>query len=89
MCEGAYQITTAKVDVFSDSVFCMGEMRSDPNAARMSKSKWHSQNNHLKELNGIELGILEEIQNFLKRIQCELEHFRQDHLHVNVYEDIV
>ena len=29
----AYQITTAKVCVFSDSVLYMGEMRGDPNAA--------------------------------------------------------
>ena len=32
LCEGAYQITTATIYVFSDSVLCMGEMRGDPNA---------------------------------------------------------
>ena len=35
LCEGTYQITTAKVYVFSDSVHFMCEMRGDPNAARM------------------------------------------------------
>ena len=30
--------------------FCMGEMRSDPNAACMNKIKGYSQNNQLKEL---------------------------------------
>ena len=37
LCERAYQITTAQVYVFSDSVLCMGEMRGDPNAAWMNK----------------------------------------------------
>ena len=76
--ERAYQITTAKVCVFSDSVLCMGEMRSDQNAAWMSGIMWYLQNNHVKELNRIDgmqtefewkifpgfttLGILEETQ---------------------------
>ena len=48
LCEGAYQITAAKVCVFSDSVLCMGEMRGDPTAAWKKKIKWYSQNNHFK-----------------------------------------
>ena len=78
LCQGAYQITIAKVFVFSDSASCVGEMRGDPSAAWMSKVIWYSQNNYLKELNRIDglqtefewkifpgfatLDILEEIQ---------------------------
>ena len=51
LCERAYQITTAKVCVFSDSVLCMGEMRGDPNAGWMNKIFWYLQNNNFKELN--------------------------------------
>ena len=54
LCERAYQTTTAKVYVFSDSVLCTGEMGGDPNAAWMHKIKWYSQNNHFKELNRID-----------------------------------
>ena len=35
--------------------FCMGEKRSDPNAAWMNEiKKWYSQNNHFKEINRID-----------------------------------
>ena len=85
-CERVYQITTAKVHVFSDSVLCMGEMRGDPNAAWMNEIKWYSQNNFLKELNRIDgmrkilpefttISILEEIHKFMKSFHCEPEHF--------------
>ena len=89
--ERVYQVTIAKVYVFSDSVLCMGEMGGDPNAAWMNKIKWYLENNHFKELNRIDgiqtefewkippgfttIGILEEIQKFMKSIQCEPEHF--------------
>ena len=54
LCERVCQITTAKVYVFSDSVICVREMGSDPNAAWMNKIKCSSQNNHFKELNRID-----------------------------------
>ena len=81
MCERVYQVTIAKVDVFSDAVLCMGVMRGDQNAAWMNKIGWYSQNNYLKELNRIDgmqtefewkifpgfttIGILEKIQKFM------------------------
>ena len=105
LCEGAYQITTAKVHVFSDSVLCMVEMRGDPNAAWMRKIKWYLQNNYLKEWNRIDgmqtefewkiipgftkLGILEEIQEFLKSFQCEPEHFNGRIIFMSMFHYIV
>ena len=105
LCERAYQITTAKVYVFSDSVLCMGKMRGDPNAAWMNKMKWYSQNNHLKELNRIDgmrtefewkifpgfttIGILEEIQKFMKSFQCEPEYFNGRIIFMSMFDEIM
>ena len=82
----------------------MGEMRGDPNAARMNKIEWCSQNNCLKELNRIDdmqtefewkllpgsttTGILEEIQNFMKCVQCELEHSNGRIIFMSMFEEI-
>ena len=105
LCERACQITTSKVYVFSDSVLCMGEMRSDPNEAWMKKTKWYSQNKYLKELSRIDgmqtefewkifpgfttYGILEEIHKFMKSIQCEPEHFNGRIIFMSMFDDIV
>ena len=102
--ERVYQVTTAKVYVFSDSVLCMGEMRGDPNAAWMNKIKWYSQNNYLKELNRIDgmqtefewkicpgvttIGILEEIQKLMKRRQRELEHYSDRTICMSMFDEI-
>ena len=48
LCESVYQITHAKVHIFSDSVLCVEEMGDDPNAAsstarRRSSSGKYSQ----------------------------------------------
>ena len=40
LCERAYQITNAKVYIFSDSVLCVGETGDDPNAAWKIQIKW-------------------------------------------------
>ena len=101
----AYQITTSKVYVFSDSVLCIGEVGGDQNVAWMSKIEWYSQNNHFKELNRIDgmqtefewkifpafttLGILKEIPNLLKSFQCEPEHFNGRIIFMSMYNDIV
>ena len=85
------KITTSRVYVFFNSVLCMGEMRSDPNAAWMYRTKGYAQNNHLKELNRIDgmqtefvwkifsgfttLGIFEEMQTFMTIFQSQPEHF--------------
>ena len=83
----------------------MGKMGGDPNAVCMNKIKWYLQNNHFKELNRIDgmqtefdwkkftgfttLGILEEIQTFLKRIQCEPVHFNGRIIVISMFDDIV
>ena len=81
--------------------------RSEVNQTQawMSKIKWCSQNNYLKELNRIDgmqtefswkiflgfttLGIVEEIHNFLKSIQCELEHVNGRIIFMSMFNDIV
>ena len=103
--EGKSLCTTSEVYVFSNSVLCMGEMRSDPNAAWMNEIKWYSQNNYLKELSRIDgmqtefgwkivpgfttLGILEEIQKFMKSIQCEPEHANGRIIFMSMLDDIM
>ena len=103
--EGKSLCTTSEVYVFSNSVLCMGEMRSDPNAAWMNEIKWYSQNNYLKELSRIDgmqtefgwkivpgfttLGILEEIQTFMKSIQCEPEHTNGRIIFMSMLDDIM
>ena len=83
----------------------MGEMRGDPNAAWMNKTKWYSQNNHFKELNRIDgmqtefewnifsgfttIGILEEIQKFMKTFQCETEHVTDRIIFMSMIDDIM
>ena len=54
LCSRVYQITNAKAYVFSDSVPCVGKMGDDPIATWKSKFKWYSENNHFKDMNGID-----------------------------------
>ena len=72
---------------------CIGEMRSDVNAAWMNKIIWYSQNNHFKELNRIDgtltkfewkifpglttWGLFKKIQDLMKDLQCGLEQFNR------------
>ena len=69
-----------------------------------NKIKWHSENNHFKELNRINgtqtefqwkyfpgfttLGILEEIRKLMECIQCEPEHFNDRIIFMSTYHDI-
>ena len=55
LCNRAYQITNAKTYVFADPVLCLGKMGDDPTAAWKNKIRWYSENNHLKELNRIDV----------------------------------
>ena len=100
LCERAFQITTAEVCIFSDSVLCLGEMGGDPNAAWKNKIQWYSDNSYFEELNrndGMQtefewkifpgfttLSILEEIQKLMKSTVWTWAFQRQNHLHVNV-----
>ena len=79
-------------------------MGDDPNAAWKNKNKWYSENNHFKGLIRIDgmqtefewvifpsfttLGILEEIQFFLKGIHCKPEHFNDRIIFLSMYNDI-
>ena len=53
--------------IFSDSVLCAGEMGCDPNAAWKNKIKWHSKNNHFKELNSVD-GMQTELEWMFKKV---------------------
>ena len=91
LCSRAYQISTAKAYVFSDSVLCVGKMGDGPIATWKSKIEWCSENNHFKDMNRIDdmptefewkifpgimtLGLLEKIQSLMRDLQCEPEHF--------------
>ena len=53
LCEKIYRITSAKVDVFSDSVLCVVKMGNDPIATWKCKIKLYSENIHFKDMNRI------------------------------------
>ena len=104
LCEKAYQITNAKVYVFSDSVLCVAKMGDDPIATWKSKIKWYLENKHVKDMNRIDgmptefewkifpgfttLGLLEKIQDLMKNLQCEPEHFKDRIIFMSMYNDI-
>ena len=50
----AYQYSTAKAYVFSDSVLCLGKMGDDSIKTWKSKIQWYSENNYFRELNRID-----------------------------------
>ena len=80
------------------------ENGDDPIAAGKNKIKWYSDNNHFKELNRIDgmptelewkifpgfttLGLLEKIQDLMKDLQCEPEHFNDRITFMSKYNDI-
>ena len=83
----------------------MGKMGGDRNAAWMNKIKWYFENNYLKELNRIDgmqtefewkifpgfttIGILEEIQELMKGMQCEPEHFTGRIIFMSMFDEIM
>ena len=50
----AYQYSTAKAYVFSDSVLCLGKMGDDPIESWKNKTQWYSETNYFRELNRID-----------------------------------
>ena len=87
----AYQYSTVKVNVFSDSVLCLGKWRDNPLESWKKQVQWYSDNNYLNELNRIDgqpmefewnifpgfntEGILNQIQQMMGESQCEPENF--------------
>ena len=55
----AYQYSTAKVYVFSDSVLCLGKMGDDPVESWKRPTQWYSDSNYFKELNRIDGQLVE------------------------------
>ena len=101
----AYQYSTAKVYVFSDSVLCLGKMGNDPVESWKSKIQWYSDNNYSKDLNRINgkpmefewkifpglttVGILNQIQQMMGELQCEPENFTGRIIFMSMFNDIV
>ena len=50
----AYQHSTAKVYVFSNSVLCLGKMGDNPVVSWKKQIQWYSDNNYFSELNRID-----------------------------------
>ena len=100
----AYQYSTAKAHVFSDSVLCLGKMGEDPIESWKSKIQWYSENNYFRELTRIDghpikfewqifpgltsMGILKQIQQMMRELQCEPENFTGI-IFMSTFNDIV
>ena len=77
--------------------------RDDRVATWKSKIKWHSDNNHFKDMNRIDgrptefewtifpgittLGLLEKIQSQMRDLKCEPEHFQDRIIFMSMYND--
>ena len=99
----AYQYSNAKAYVFSDSVLSVGKMGDGPIATWKNKMKWSSENNHVKDMNRIDVmptefewkkfpgiitfGLLEKIQDLMRDLQCEPEHFNDRIIFMSMYND--
>ena len=91
--------------VFADSVLCLECTRDELNEAWRNKNKLYCENNHFKDRNRIDgrptefewkifpgfttLNLLEEIQNFVKVLQCEPEQFDDRIIFMSMYNDSV
>ena len=83
----AYQYSTAKVHVFSDSVLCLGKMEDNPVESCKKQIQWYSDNNCFSELNRLDgqptefewkifpgftaVGILNQIQQMMGELQVD------------------
>ena len=101
----AYQYSTAKVYVFSDSVLCLEKMGDVLVESWKSKIQWHSDNNYFKDLNRIDgrpmefewkifpgptrVGKLNQIQQMMGQLQCEPENFTGRIIFMSMFNDIV
>ena len=97
----AYQYSTAKAHVFSDSVL----LGDDPVESWRSKIQWYSGNNYFKDLNRIDgqpmefewkifpgfttVGILNQIQQMMGELQCDPENFTGRIIFMSIFNDIV
>ena len=81
-----------------------GKMGDDPIATWKSEIKWYSENNHFEDMNRIDgmptefewklfpgimtFGLLKNIQNLMRDLQCEPEHFTDRIIFMSMYNDI-
>ena len=101
----AYQYSTAKAYVFSDTVPCLGKMGENLVESWKREIQWYSDNNYFKELNRIDgqpmefewkifpglttLGILNQIHQMMGELQCEPENFTGRIIFRSMFNDIV
>ena len=101
----AHQYATAKVFVFSDSVLCLEKMGDNPVESWKKQIQWYSDNDYFSELNRIDgqpmefewkifpgfttVGILNEIQQTMGKIQCEPENFTDRIIFMSMFNGIV
>ena len=52
--ENAHRITSAKFEVFFDSVLCAAKIGDVPNTTWKSKIEWYLENNHFKDMSRID-----------------------------------
>ena len=100
----AVQCATAKTQVFSDSVLCLGGISDEPVQAWESKIEWVFGNKFSrifgsdrrepmkfkwKDFPGCtSWGILDEVQNMMTESKCELEQFNGRMIFMPMYNDI-
>ena len=101
----AYQHSTAKAYVFSDSVLSLGKMGDDHVESWKSKIQLYSDTNYFKVLHRIDgqpmefewkifpgfttVAILNEIQQMMGELQCEPENFMGRIIFMSMFDDIV
>ena len=101
----AVQLSSAKAQVFSDSVLCMGRIPDTPVSAWKEKIDWFMKSSQCQELDRIDgepmefewknftgfttLQILAGIQNMMTEMQCEPEQFPGRIILMSMYNDIV
>ena len=101
----AYQCATARVYVFSESLLCLGNVGNDLVESWKKQIQWYSENDYFSELNRIDgqlvefewkifpgfitVGILNEIQQVMGKLQCEPENFTGRIIFMSMFNDIV
>ena len=101
----AYQYSTAKANVFSDSVLCLGKMGDNPVELWKKQIQWFWENKYFSGLNRIDgqlmefewkifpgfttVRILNQIQQMMVELQCESENFTGRIIFISMFNDIV
>ena len=99
----AYQYSTAKVYVFSDSVLCLGKMRDNPFESWKKQIQRYSDNDYFSELSRIDgqllefewkifpgftsMAILNEIQQMMGKLLCEPANFTGRIIFMSTFND--